>query len=190
MEDKYKHRLNGESTGILKAIPLGEGEKEAPNKKKKLNMLLRGIKKMASPVLTLINNIASKINSLVDMFSKIHFAAPYMLIIAALHYSLIIDTPLLLAWLAFLSGASIVLMCLVIWINAEKLDYLHKQKWGIFWIISAQTILQIMTITEGAMFGQVVGGLFTLASLPFYIYFNFMCEDKHYNNEEIERKKN
>lgn len=187
--EESKHRLNGDPTGILRVIPTDEPEKEALHKLKKEHILIRGIKNMAGPVLNLVNNVASKINSLIDMVSKIHFASPYLLIIAALHYSFIPDSPMLLAWLAFFSGGSIGIMCLVIWINAEKLDYLHKQKWGIFWIISAQTVLQIMTITEQATAGQIIGGLLTLASLPFYIYFNFKCEDKHYNNEEIEREK-
>jgi hypothetical protein len=180
MEDT-KHRLNGDPTGILRVIAT---EKESPPKLKKQNIIIRGIKNMAGPILKLVNNIATKVDSLIDMVTKIHFAAPYMLIIAALHYSLIPSSPDLLAWISFLSGVSIGLMCLVIWINAEKLDYLHKQKWGVFWVISAQTVLQIMTMTENANGGQILGGILTLASLPFYIYFNFKCEDQSYKDQK------
>lgn len=183
MENQTKHRLNGDPTASLRIVPDQVGNEEAIEKPKKQNKFIKGIKKMAKPIMSLINNVASKINSLIDMVSKIHFAAPYLIIIAALHYAIIPTTPMLLAWLSFLSGGSIALLCLVLWSNSSRLDYLYKQKWGVFWIISAQTLLQIMTINEDMYPGQIFGGLTTLASLPFYIYFNFKCEDKNYEDQ-------
>lgn len=180
MENVKKHRLNGDPTGVFKGIQEidNSSDIEVKEKPKKTHPLIKGLKKMSNPVVGLINNVAGKINELIDMASKIHFSAPYLLIIAALYYKVLPTDPLVMAWLSFIAGGSVALMCVIVWFNESNLKYLYKQKWGVFWIICAQTIVQIMSFSNDPYFGHIVGGICTLISLPFYIYFNMKCEDE------------
>lgn len=185
--EKKKHQLNGDPTAFFKNLESKESSREEINPPKKTSKLIKGLKKIMNPVASLIYNIANKISSAIDMVSKVHYAAPYLLIIAALYYRVLPMNASLFGWLSLLSGASAIILCYILWHNSSELKHLDKQKWGVFWVLTSQSVVQLLCLSSSSSLGftYFVGGLLTLITLPFFIYFKFKCED-----DAIEKKEN
>lgn len=173
------HRLNGEPIGYI-----GEEKETSVREKttyngfaKILNLIKVGVIQMIKPIESIFSFIVGIITDFKDFVCKIHFAFPYIILSAAIYWKIIPENILSFGWISSLSGISVVMMCIVIWVNESNFRYLHEQKWGVFWIIVMQTVLQVLTYTNGYLFGHVLGGVLTLCSYPFYAYFMMGCED-------------
>lgn len=178
MENK-KHHLSGDPIGYLidVAEPLVEKsiDEEPAVKNSIAKKIILGVAHMSRGIATLFELLSVKLCLLINIFSKIHFAAPYFMILLVIHYEIIPHGHIPLDIISAISGISVVIFCFLVW-NFD-IKGIEKQKWAVFWIVFAQTGLQVMTYKSGFNGWHLIGGACTLISYPFYILFSLQCEE-------------